>query len=115
MSYTLSRTTRSHDRVKTLSAYDRPHVANAAVTYAMGRGWQAGARLAFASGIPGSREVPPDKVYDRSRSRPYARLDLKLEKRWQLSPSSWWGVHAEVLNATAGSEVLRRSCTDSGL
>jgi hypothetical protein len=114
VSYTLSRTTRSHDRVKTLSAYDRPHVVNAALSYALGRGWQAGARLAFASGIPGSREAPPDKVYDQSRSRPYARIDLKLEKRWQLSPTSWWGVHAEVLNAAAGTEVLRRSCTNSG-
>ncbi|HEU5074528.1 MAG TPA: TonB-dependent receptor [Polyangiaceae bacterium] len=114
LSYTLSRTTRSYDRVSTLSAYDRPHVVNAAAVYKLGAGWQAGARLAFASGIPGAREAPPDKVYDQSRSRPYARLDLKVEKRWQLSPTSWWGVHAEVLNATAGTEVLRRNCRETG-
>ncbi len=114
LSYTLSRTTRSYDRVSTLSAYDRPHVVNAAAVYALGAGWQAGARLAFASGIPGAREVPPDKIYDQSRSRPYARLDIKVEKRWQLSPTSWWGVHAEVLNATAGTEVLRRNCGQAG-
>jgi len=114
LSYTLSRTTRSHDRVSTLSAYDRPHVVNAAAVYKLGDGWQAGTRLAFASGIPGAREVPPDKIYDQSRSRPYARLDLKLEKRWQLTGASYWAVHAEVLNATAGTEVLRRNCTDAG-
>lgn len=114
LSYTLSRTTRSYGRVSTLSAYDRPHVVNAAAVYALGAGWQAGARLAFASGIPGARETPQDKVFDQSRSRPYARLDLKVEKRWQLSPTTWWGVHAEVLNATAGTEVLRRNCGEGG-
>lgn len=114
LSYTLSRTTRSYADIKTLSAYDRTHLLNAAVAYELGRGWQAGTRLAFASGIPGGREVPPNKVYDASRSRPYVRLDLKLQKRWQLTGSAWWGVHAEVLNANAGTEVIRRTCGAAG-
>lgn len=114
LSYTLSRTTRSYERIKTLSAYDRPHVVNAAVTYDWGNGWRSGARLAFASGIPGGREVPPDKIYDQSRSRPYVRLDLKTEKRWQLGPDAWWGLNAEVMNVNAGTEVLRRTCTPGG-
>ncbi len=114
LSYTLSRSTRSHDRIKTLSSYDRTHVANGALVYEFARGWQAGARLAFASGIPGAREVPPDKVFDASRSRPYLRLDLKVQRRWRLSETAWWGVHAEVLNANAGTEVSRRTCTKTG-
>lgn len=114
LSYTLSRTTRSYGQIKTLSAYDRTHVLNAAGVYDFAPGWQAGVRTAFASGIPGGREVPPNKMYDGTRSRPYVRVDVKLQKRWRLDQHSWWGINAEVLNASAGTEVLRRNCGRRG-
>lgn len=114
LSYTLSRTTRTHGRIKTLSAYDRTHVLNTALSYDLGHDWRAGARLAFASGIPGGRDTQDGKVYDAGRSRPFFRTDVKLTKRWWLSPTAWWGLSAEVLNANAGTEVSRRTCNPGG-
>jgi hypothetical protein len=114
LSYTLSRTTRSHGRIKTLNAYDRTHVLNAALSYDLGHDWRVGARVAFASGIPGGRVTEYGKVYDAGRSRPFFRTDLKLQKRWHLTPTTWWGVSGELLNANAGTEVSRRSCGPAG-
>lgn len=106
LAYTLSRSTRSHDRVDSLAGFDRTHVLNLAGSYDLGKRWIAGARFAGYSGVPGSRGVP--RVFDGSRSRPFARLDLRLEKRFPLGPDAWWGVVLEMMNATFSSEVLRR-------
>ncbi|MET0412601.1 MAG: hypothetical protein ABW217_14960, partial [Polyangiaceae bacterium] len=79
---------------------------NLAGSYDLGKRWIAGARFAGYSGVPGSRGVP--RVFDGSRSRPFARLDLSLENRFPIGPDSWWGVVLEMMNATFSSEVLRR-------
>jgi TonB family protein len=106
LSYTLSRSTRSHDTVSSLAGYDRTHVLNLAGSYDIGHRWIAGARFVGYSGVPGSRGSP--RVFDGSRSRPFLRLDLRLEKRFPLGPDAWWGIVFEMLNATFSREVLRR-------
>jgi TonB family protein len=108
--YTLSRTTRSYERLQTLSGYDRPHVLNAGASLDLGRRWIASTRGVFYSGVPGSRTFGDRRIFDQDRARPFFRLDVRLEKRFVLGPSAWWAVVAEMMNATLSSEVLRRPC-----
>jgi hypothetical protein len=110
ISYALSRSTRSHGRIHTLSGYDRPHVLNVGASYDLGRRWLASARSVFYSGVPGARRLGEQRVFDRERARPFFRVDLRLEKRFVSSPTSWWGVVLEVMNASLSREVLRRAC-----
>lgn len=110
LSYTLSRSTRSYERIRTLAGYDRPHLLNLGGSLDLGRRWIAGARGVFYSGVPGSRALGERRIFDRERARPFVRLDVRLEKRFAISPSAWWGVVAEVMNASLSSEVVRRPC-----
>jgi len=114
LSYTYSTTLRSNDQIATLAGYDRPHVLNAALTYDLGRHWQASGKVAFASGIPGRRTTLNGYVFDGSRSDPLVRLDVKLAKRWYVSDHFNWGIYAEVLNATYSGTVSRRTCGRRG-
>jgi TonB family protein len=110
LAYTLSRSTRSYERIQTLAGYDRPHVLNLGGNVALGRRWIAGARGVFYSGVPGGRALGERRVFDQDRARPFVRLDVRLEKRFVISPSAWWSVVAEVMNASLSSEVVRRPC-----
>lgn len=110
LAYTLSRSTRSYERLHTLAGYDRPHVLNMGLSLDLGRRWLASARGIFYSGVPGSRALGERRVFDQDRARPFVRLDLRLEKRFVIGPSAWWSVIAEVMNASMSSEVVRRPC-----
>jgi TonB family protein len=110
LSYTLSRTTRSYERIHTLAGYDRPHVLNTGLSLDLGRRWLFSARAVLYSGVPGSRSFGERRLFDQSRARPFFRTDLRIEKRFVLSPSAWWSVVAEVMNASLSSEVVRRPC-----
>jgi TonB family protein len=110
LGYTLSRSTRSYGRVHSVVGYDRPHVLNIAANYDLGRRWLASARGVFYSGVPGSRTLGERRIFDQSRAAPFFRIDLRLEKRFMLTPSAWWAVTAELMNATLSREVLRRPC-----
>jgi hypothetical protein len=111
LSYTLSRSVRSHGRVESLSAFDRTHVASAALRYDLGKGWNAGARAFLQSGVP-TEELTVDgpKFRGEDRAPAFGRLDLRLEKRWVKNDRVWWSVVAEMLNATASQEIIGRSC-----
>jgi hypothetical protein len=113
VSYTLSRSTRSHDQIQTLSAYDRPHVASAAVSYDLGRRWRIGTRLMAMSGVPTRRATTEGPLFDGDhRARAYYRLDARVEKRWLIGNTGWLALVFELLNATASTEVVRRTCND---
>lgn len=114
LSYTFSTTLRSDGDIATLAGYDRPHVLNTALTYDLGRHWQASAKGAFGSGIPGRRTTLDGFVFDGPRSAPMVRLDLKLAKRWYVSEHFNWGLYVEVLNATNTASVSRRTCGRMG-
>lgn len=114
LSYTLSRSTRSVGRERFLSAFDRPHVANAAIGYDLGRRWRAGARFTVYSGTPvvppnGTGLIPPPRSLDPDRDAAFYRLDLRLEKRWNLNVAgtTWISFVAEVMNATLNQEVVQ--------
>lgn len=114
LSYTYSTTLRSHDQIATIAGFDQPHTLKFALTYDLGRHWQASAKLAFASGIPGRRTTLDGYVYDGSRADPTVRLDAKIAKHWYITDHFNWGIYAEVINATYTGSVTRRTCGRRG-
>ncbi|WP_441289542.1 TonB-dependent receptor domain-containing protein [Sorangium sp. KYC3313] len=124
-SYTLSRSTRSIGRSRQVSSFDRTHVANVALTYDLGRGYRAGGRFVFYSGLPqridGATLPPISGVPGGSgslaggaarweRLPPFFRLDVRLEKRWSIGKSGWLAVVLDVLNTTLSKETLPGRC-----
>jgi hypothetical protein len=109
-SYTLSRSSRSFGRRSYVATFDRTHVANAAIAYDLGRRWRAGARGVFYTGLP----KPPDPTDASTRLPPFFRLDLRLEKRWQLAETAWISFVAECMNATLSTEAVQTECTLAG-
>jgi hypothetical protein len=116
LSYTLSHATREEHFVtlsgadasaKVTSEFDRTHVLNAVLAYALGRTWRAGARFVFYTGTPysdlsGNVPVPP---YNDHRTPSYFRLDLRLEKRWSLGHDRSIALVLEGLNVTLSREM----------
>jgi hypothetical protein len=109
-SYTLSRSVRSHDNLESLSAFDRTHTVSFAVGYSPGRRWNLGARALFTTGVPTRTLTTNGPEYGGDRAPPFFRLDLHAEKRWKLGQHGYIAAVADVINATAGTEVVQRSC-----
>lgn len=109
LTYTLSRSTRASDHGNLPSAFDRTHVANAALAYNLGKNWRAGTRLVFYSGSPKLRRtrglILPESG-NPEREPAFYRLDLRLEKRWILGKTSWLAFVVECLNATLNKETV---------
>jgi hypothetical protein len=105
---------RSFGPINTIPGYDRPNMLNLALSYDFGAHIRASAKFSLAEGIPGRRTTEVGFVYDGSRGAPLYRLDLKVEKRWYLTESSYLGANIEVLNASYSPNVTRRVCTTKG-
>jgi hypothetical protein len=110
-SYTLSRSVRTVGRDQYVATFDRTHVANAALAYDLGRGWRAGTRVVFYTGLP---RAPDPTDPSATRLPPFFRVDLRLEKRWQLGQKTWISAVAEWMNATLSKEAVSTTCTLSG-
>ncbi|HVR19100.1 MAG TPA: TonB-dependent receptor, partial [Polyangiaceae bacterium] len=110
LAYTLSRTIHTHDTVKSISGFDRPHVAQAALGYDFGSGITAGTRAVFYSGVPELNFEGTPHFVEGRRAPPYFRMDVRAEKRWRFGEHFWLGVVAEILNATATVESVRLDC-----
>ncbi|HEU4403670.1 MAG TPA: TonB-dependent receptor plug domain-containing protein [Polyangiaceae bacterium] len=116
VTYTLSRTTRSLGRETFPATFDRTHVLNAALAYGLGRGWRAGTRVVVYTGIPRATSDPDDErpgapaappgPRARGREPPFFRLDLRLEKRWDVGRAGWVSLVIEALNATLNREFV---------
>jgi hypothetical protein len=110
VSYTLSRSTRAYESRSFVASFDRTHVANVAVAYDLGKSWRAGGRVVFYTGLPKA----PDPTDDSTRLPPFFRLDLRLEKKWQLGQKTWISFVAEWMNATLSKEAVASQCTLQG-
>ncbi|MGC4064123.1 MAG: TonB-dependent receptor [Polyangiaceae bacterium] len=111
LSYTLSRSTRSHGTISTLSALDRTHVVNGAIALDVGRRWRLGARGTLLGGLPVREATTAGDLYHgERRTPPFVRLDLRAEKRWIVSARYWYSVVFELMNATLAEEITERSC-----
>jgi len=111
LAYTLSRSTREVGRERFLSAFDRTHVGNVAAAYDLGRLWRVGGRFTLYTGTPvvppgGNALIPPPRSLSPDRDPMFYRLDLRLEKRWNLSKRVWIAFVAEVFAAGAAFPVL---------
>jgi hypothetical protein len=112
LSYTLSRSTRTFDGHEFPSAFDRTHVGSLALAYDLGKRWRAGTRFVFYTGVPTMVRIPgaalpiPDPHPPRDPA--FYRIDLRLEKRWQLSlgKRTWISLVLEVMNATLHKETF---------
>jgi hypothetical protein len=111
LSYTLSRSVRTHDNITSLSAFDHTHVGSVALSYDLGNRFRIGARGLLVSGVPTSHITADGPVFEGDRGPWYFRLDLRVEKRWRLGQNGYWGFLMEVVNATATREVISRTCS----
>lgn len=110
ISYTLSRSLRWRGRVYGVAAFDRTHVFNAATRYDLGNSWRLASRLLFYTGVP-----EEDIGHARSvrRTRPFFRLDWRLEKRWSgHRPGTHWALVFELLNTMLQKESVSIQCDD---
>lgn len=108
VSYTLSRSTRTHPRgAVELSPYDRTHVLNTALMFDLGRGWNIGGRLLLYTGLP---ERPTE--LDGPRLPVFHRIDARLAKRWTIGKTGYVGFVLEGINVTARTETIGITCTD---
>lgn len=110
VSYTLSRSMRSLPNATFPSAFDRTHVASAALAYDLGKRWRAGARIVFYTGVPKTLPprgliVPPPSLHPE-RDPDFFRLDLRLEKRWLIGSRGYLSLVFEVLNSTLSKETI---------
>jgi hypothetical protein len=110
-SYTLSRSVRSYERRQFVATFDRTHVLNAALAYNLGRNWRAGTRVTFYTGLP---KAPDPTDPSSTRLPPFFRIDLRLEKRWQLGEKTWLSFVAEWMNATLSKEAVSTTCNLQG-
>jgi len=111
LSYTLSRSMRSFGDSKFIATFDRTHVFNGALAYNLGRNWRAGTRVTFYTGLPKAYD-PTDPT--ATRLPPFFKVDLRLEKRWQLGPRAYLSFIAEWMNATLSKEAVSTTCTLNG-
>jgi TonB-dependent Receptor Plug Domain len=111
LSYTLSRSVRSYGDQSFVATFDRTHVVNVAVAYNLGRNWRAGTRVTFYTGLP---KAPDPTDPGSTRLPPFFRVDLRLEKRWQLGPRAYLSFIAEWMNATLSKEAISTTCTLQG-
>jgi hypothetical protein len=111
LSYTLSRSVRTFGNQQFVATFDRTHVINGAIAYNLGKNWRAGTRVTFYTGLP---KAPDPSDPSSTRLPPFFRLDLRIEKRWQLSRRSWLSFVAEWMNATLSKEAIATTCTLQG-
>lgn len=110
LSYTLSRSTRSLGGLTFPFAFDRTHVLNAALAYDLGRGWRAGGRFTFYTGVP-DLDAPSGLPEILQRSAPprepgFYRIDARIEKKWKFSETIWLSFIVEMLNTTLNKETV---------
>jgi TonB family protein len=110
LSYTLSRSTVSLDRIRSPSGFDRTHVLQAGLSYEVASRVRLGARGVFYTGIPELNLEGSPHFESARRGKPFFRLDLRAEKRFLIGRRGYLDVVAEVLNATSTREVVRLDC-----
>ena len=125
LSYTLSRATReTHyltpsggEGTATIAGdYDRTHVLNMMGAYDLGRRWRVGARFVFYTGSPYSNNFAPGQgsplpPLNDQRYPPFYRVDVRLEKRWNLGKERSIAFVAEVQNVTLSKEARAYNCS----
>lgn len=124
ISYTLSRSTVEipHPQLgepsEAPSNFDRTHVLNTAFAFDFGKGWHAGARFTYYTGLPYSQTeyngvitLPP---YNGYRLPDFWRIDARIEKRWRIGARGQFAIVLEGLNVTFNKEAIGIHCQQVG-
>lgn len=110
ISYTLSRSTRDLGEGTVLASFDRTHVGSAALAYDLGKRWRFGSKFTFYTGIPRTTTTTTAAgsvtTLTGERDPAFYRIDVRLEKRWQLTETAWLSFVAEMLNVTLHKETI---------
>ncbi len=120
ISYTLSRSTIEiphpflGEPSEAPSNFDRTHVLNLALAFDFGKGWHAGARFTYYTGLPYSQTeyngvvtLPP---YNGYRLPDFWRIDARIEKRWRIGARGQFAIVLEGLNVTFNKEAIGIQC-----
>ena len=86
---------------------------DAALSWDIGMGFRVGARLAFYTGAPLTpfhTEAEIAAAGAKDREHPFARLDVRAEKRWTLGARGWISVVLEGQNVTLSKEPNGLAC-----
>lgn len=112
LSYTLSRAERVLDNTRYLSPFDRTHVLSAVVHYDLGNSYGAGVRGTYYTGRPDIPSQPGllPRVGIQHRLPDYYRLDLRVDKRWQIGKREWLSAVVEFFDATLTREAVDYKC-----
>jgi TonB family protein len=112
VAYTLSRSTRHSGYGSFTPQFDRTHVLQTALSWDIGKGFRAGARVAVYSGQPFPPFTPKEIVAAAGRDRlpPFFRLDARAEKRWTIGHRGWISVVLEMANVTLSKEPSGIDC-----
>jgi TonB family protein len=127
VSYTLSRADRYIGNERELSTFDRPHVLSVVLGYDLGRGFRAGGRYVLMSGRPYELGCPTVECVSVSppvttlpyvhsgRFPPFARLDVRFEKKWRFDSGAWIAATFEWFNALLARELDNAYLTPEGI
>jgi TonB family protein len=112
LAYTLARSERSdHGGPWLLWNNDQTHVLSAVASQRLGRGWEVGARFRYVTGNPETPIVaaaydaridqyrPIYGAVNSEREAAFHQLDVRVEKRWQISDLTL-AAYLEVLNVS---------------
>jgi hypothetical protein len=67
--------------------------------------------VVFYTGLP---KAPDPTDPDSTRLPPFFRVDLRVEKRWQLTKKAWIALVGEWMNATLSKEAVTTTCNLNG-
>lgn len=120
LSYTYTHARRSFDEERRKESYpashDRPHELNAVATYAVGKHWNFGAIIVYASGTPytpakslyllNNNIIMKYGKYNSARLKSYMRLDLSANYKWEGRKGSEHGINFSLYNMTSRDNEL---------
>lgn len=97
--------------------HERPHEINAVATCSLGKHWDVGATLVYASGTPftaadylsliNGNVIAHYREHNANRLQPYCRLDLSVSYKWKPRFAKENGINLSVYNATGrGNELF---------
>lgn len=118
LSYTLSRSTvevphpAAGEPSEVASNFDRTHVLNAALAFDFGKGYHAGARFTYYTGLPytATADGEPIPPYNGRRLPDFWRIDVRLEKRWRIGKHGQFAIVLEGFNVTLNKEAIAIQC-----